>query len=434
MKKKIGLGFIFLLLGCLLLSWEYWSVSSSKGNLESFFVRYSSREKPVKMIVATDLHYLSSKLTDKGNFFTDLFNNADGKNMQYIEEITEAFVENVIAEKPEILVISGDLTFNGEKDSHLDLERKLHRIQNNGTQVLVIPGNHDIDRSSAAGFYGDHYELVDSITKEEFLEIYKKYGLQNTLQKDDTSLSYIYKVRSDFWLLMLDSNSDKVNQISDKTLTWVERTLQEAREKNVQVLAVSHQNILSHNPHFREGFVIDKANELEVLYRKYGVLANVSGHIHIQHMVMETLPEILTSSLAVSPHQYGVIDFDGKNFNYQASILTIDDWARRHQSMDTNLLQFQKSSRQFMEAVAWRKAESELLDTKLTDSEKNLLLETFTKLNADYFAGKSVNEADYEAGLELWRKKGSGVYLDYLETILKSTKKSYNKLNLMIDE
>ncbi|MHC5792010.1 metallophosphoesterase, partial [Streptococcus pyogenes] len=77
---------------------------------------------------ATDLHYLSSKLTDKGNFFTDLFNNADGKNMQYIEEITEAFVENVIAEKPEILVISGDLTFNGEKDSHLDLERKLHRI------------------------------------------------------------------------------------------------------------------------------------------------------------------------------------------------------------------------------------------------------------------------------------------------------------------
>ena len=233
------------------------STWSQEGFFQSQLVSFSSQEKPINIAVATDLHYLSSSLTDGGTFFTDLVKNADGKNMFYIEEITESFVATMIQEKPEILILSGDLTFNGEKQSHLDLEQKLEKIKENGTQILVMPGNHDIDRSSAAGFFGDSYELVDTVSKEEFAKIYQDYGLQESIEKDDTSLSYLYRARKDLWILMLDSNSHGTNEISDQTFSWIEEILKDAKEQDIQVLAVSHQNLLTHNPYFTEGFLID---------------------------------------------------------------------------------------------------------------------------------------------------------------------------------
>ena len=406
-------------------------------NQERFFqsqlVSFSSQENPVNIAVATDLHYLSSSLTDGGAFFTDLVENADGKNMFYIEEITESFVATMIQEKPEILILSGDLTFNGERQSHLDLEQKLEKIKENGTQILVMPGNHDIDRSSAAGFFGDGYQLVDTVSKEAFAKIYQDYGLQESIDKDDTSLSYLYRARKDFWILMLDSNSQGTNEISDQTFSWIEEILKDAREQDIQVLAVSHQNLLAHNPYFTEGFLIDQAQELEALYQQYAVVANLSGHIHIQHIQDKDLPEILTSALPVSPHHYGMIQFDGKTLDYQTKILDVASWARGQGLTDQKLLNFSQSSQAFMEQVAARKLEPDLLDSSLTDLERELLLRTFARVNADYFAGRSIDPADHQQGLSLLQDHDLPFYPSYIDSILKSAEKGHESLQLEIE-
>ncbi len=406
-------------------------------NQERFFqsqlVSFSSQENPVNIAVATDLHYLSSSLTDGGAFFTDLVENADGKNMFYIEEITESFVATMIQEKPEILILSGDLTFNGERQSHLDLEQKLEKIKENGTQILVMPGNHDIDRSSAAGFFGDGYQLVDTVSKEAFAKIYQDYGLQESIDKDDTSLSYLYRARKDFWILMLDSNSQGTNEISDQTFSWIEEILKDAREQDIQVLAVSHQNLLAHNPYFTEGFLIDQAQELEALYQQYAVVANLSGHIHIQHIQDKDLPEILTSALPVSPHHYGMIQFDGKTLDYQTKILDVASWARGQGLTDQKLLNFSQSSQAFMEQVAARKLEPDLLDSSLTDLERELLLRTFAQVNADYFAGRSIDPADHQQGLSLLQDHDLPFYPSYIDSILKSAEKGHESLQLEIE-
>ena len=406
-------------------------------NQERFFqsqlVSFSSQENPVNIAVATDLHYLSSSLTDGGAFFTDLVENADGKNMFYIEEITESFVATMIQEKPEILILSGDLTFNGERQSHLDLEQKLEKIKENGTQILVMPGNHDIDRSSAAGFFGDGYQLVDTVSKEAFAKIYQDYGLQESIDKDDTSLSYLYRARKDFWILMLDSNSQGTNEISDQTFSWIEEILKDAREQDIQVLAVSHQNLLAHNPYFTEGFLIDRAQELEALYEKYDVMTNLSGHIHIQHIEDSGLPEILTSALPVSPHHYGILEFDGNTLDYQAKILDVGAWAGEQGLTDQNLLDFSQASRAFMEEVATRKLESELLDSQLTSLERELLLQTFAQINADYFAGRSIDPVDHQQGLSLLQESGLAFYPSYIDSILKSAENGHESLQLELE-
>lgn len=100
------------------------------------------QNRPTKILVATDIHYLSPSLNDHGACFEKTILNGDGKALAYIDELTDAFVEQVIREKPAALILSGDLTLNGEKQSHLDLAQKLRSITDCGIPVLVLPGNH----------------------------------------------------------------------------------------------------------------------------------------------------------------------------------------------------------------------------------------------------------------------------------------------------
>lgn len=125
----------------------------------------------IKIIVATDTHYLSPRINDKGAVFTNMVNNSDGKLVQYCEEIFYAFSGEVIKSKPDVLILSGDLTLSGEKASHEDFAEKLQKIQDSGVQVLTIPGNHDISSEYAYAFFGDEYEKTENITAEEYRKL-----------------------------------------------------------------------------------------------------------------------------------------------------------------------------------------------------------------------------------------------------------------------
>ncbi len=59
---------------------------------------------PFRFVVASDLHYLSPSLNDNGTFFQTMMEEADGKTTEYAEEVTEAFVSEVITLRPDALV------------------------------------------------------------------------------------------------------------------------------------------------------------------------------------------------------------------------------------------------------------------------------------------------------------------------------------------
>lgn len=107
----------------------------------------------ITMFIATDLHYLAEGLNDKGKAFQTYLASGDGRQLNYVNEIVDAFGSELEKERPDILIISGDLTTNGEKESHLNLAEKLKYIQkSSGTQIFVIPRNHDIQNPWARGF------------------------------------------------------------------------------------------------------------------------------------------------------------------------------------------------------------------------------------------------------------------------------------------
>lgn len=77
-------------------------------------------------------HYFAKELTDNGPRFQEMVEYGDGKIVTYIDAITDAFLDEVMEYCPDALILSGDLTLEGEKKSHQELAKKLEKVEDAG--------------------------------------------------------------------------------------------------------------------------------------------------------------------------------------------------------------------------------------------------------------------------------------------------------------
>ena len=383
------------------------------------FILFGGKSQSAKIIVATDTHYLSSRINDRGKAFSDMVNSSDGKLVQYCDEIFSAFADEVVNAQPDALILSGDLTFNGEKASHEDFVNKLKEIQSKGVQVLTIPGNHDIDSASACGFKNDEYYQVDGITADQYRELYYDFGMKQAQSVDEYSFSYLYKVNKDLYILMLDTNAFGQNFVQDESYQWIEEQLKAVKKSRAQVITVTHQNLFAHNEQLSFGYQLYDADELLELFNKYKVKCNLSGHIHMQHIKSDGVTEIATSSLLVAPVQYGVIDFDG-NINYKAKSVDVSTWAKDNKLEDENLLNFSAYAEYFFKDSSYKRSLEQLEKYDISNEDKELIAEAFSELNASYFAGSTIDISKIQKGIDLCKKQ-DGFLSKYIETMADET-------------
>lgn len=227
-----------------------------------------ANNKGLTIYIASDIHYLDKGLYDSGEAFQKYTENANGRNFLYIDEVVDAFAYEIKNKKPDILIISGDLTNNGEKESHLKLAEKLKKLEDSSnTRVFVIPGNHDIDNPWARSFEDSKQVLADNISPEDFEKIYQDFGYKEAISKDGTTLSYIVAASDDLWLLMLDTNEYSLNReygvpmtngvILDETQNWIEKCSMLANENNARIVTVMHHNLLTHSENRYFGYTLD---------------------------------------------------------------------------------------------------------------------------------------------------------------------------------
>lgn len=272
----------------------------------------------VTLMVCTDLHYLSSSLYDDGDIFHKLLESNDGKLIERNKEILDWLVEESIKNKHDVFCMTGDITFNGEVVSLLEVKEELLKIEEAGIPVLVIPGNHDISYGYAHSYLGSNYEKVDEVNQEIFLEEMKEFGYEEAFSKDDRSFSYVYEVDEKNWVIGLDSNTEgNIGIVLQSTINWLETVLKEAKEKGIRVTVLSHQNILKQSDLIYEGYVIDNHEEIESLLKKYNVNLVLSGHSHIQHISKsDNLTDICNESVAIYPLSYNVIKLIDNDYEY----------------------------------------------------------------------------------------------------------------------
>lgn len=367
-------------------------------------------QNPYRIMTATDLHYLSPELMDNGEFFTGLIENGDGKTVMYSEEILDSMIDTVLEKRPDLFIISGDLTFNGERQSHEELAERLAKLKESGVSTIVIPGNHDIDNSQAASFEGDHYETVPTVSSAEFNDIYHSLSTGASVARDTDSLSYIYESVKGVRILMLDVNANSApGTVSKETLKWAEGQLKKASKEGVPVIAVSHQNLYAHNDSFEEGFVIGGADALRKLYKKYNVICNLSGHMHIQHIEEEqAVPEIVTGAVSVSPHYYGMITYTGDKLTYEAERLQVEGKE-----------DFASWSESFFKKISRKQSLGDLNGGAGSESEKKAAADRFASLNYLYFSGRADLFSDIEGLEQLERAVPDDTFLKlYIKSIL----------------
>lgn len=378
----------------------------------------------INIFVATDIHYLAKDLNDNGKAFQTYLSTGDGKQLNYVEEIVDSFINDIKNNKPDLLIISGDLTNNGEKESHLELANKLASIEKTtGTRVFVIPGNHDIQNPWARGFKDEEQYVTDSISSDDFKKIYKDFGYKEAVSKDRSTLSYMVAPSKDVWLLMLDTNVYKSNykygapatygKISEETYKWVRECSKLAKKNNARIITVMHHNLLNHNMVLNYGFTLDDNEEAVGIFKESGINLVLSGHVHMQDIKFskedtDPIYDIATSSLSVYPVQYGILKYQpGQGFDYSTAQVDVEGWAKKAGIADKNIINFNEYNKNFFSNVSYKKTYDSLTDIGIySEEDKKLMAETMSLLNINYFAGttSSIRDKVIETeGYKLWR-------------------------------
>lgn len=380
------------------------------------------REKIVTDIMfASDIHYMSPDLTDYGTAFNELIDNGDGKMVQYMPQIWQAFAEEVIAARPDALVLSGDLTINGERVNHEELAERLGEIEAAGIPVLVIPGNHDINNPYATSYFGESQSFIENVDPMGFWEIYRSYGYDEAASYAPDSMSYLYILNDTTWLLMLDTciyepDNEVDGEIQYGTMEWMEECLKNAYAEGITVIPVGHHNLQELSRVYVEECVLRNHLEVMEIFERYLTPVYFSGHLHVQRIMKHIsepgitdevygILEIVSNSLIIPPCQYGnlTLNADG-SLSYHTRNVDISSWAAKHGETNPDLLDFPAFSDTYIRSVIGRQTYKTIED--IPDELREVMVDFYVDLYQDYYAGRQINysEKRKEFGYQLWTR------------------------------
>ncbi|NLK93882.1 MAG: metallophosphoesterase [Clostridiales bacterium] len=399
----------------------------------------------MKFVIATDIHYISRELIKNKNLFLDILKKSDGKVINYISYIFDAFIEEVIAIHPDGVILSGDLSYNGEKISHEELKAKLNILKNNNIDVFIIPGNHDINNFLAKEI-NDKMLRVSTVTPAEFLTIYKYFGYNNSFKKDPTSLSYIIKATENHWLFFLDSCLYNENtetktisngNIKDSTYNWLEINLRYAKKNKIFPIIVCHHNLLIHNSVFYKSFTLDNNTKILKLLEKYNVKIFISGHTHLQSIVSynNEVYDISTNALGLYPNQYGILEINNNEIKYNSAKVNVTTWARNNNLTSPDLMNFETYSYNFFKSISYNKKLNEIASLELPAEIASEMAKGFSLLNINYFSGRihEYKETFISSKYyKLWMQYGNDFNKKYINSILNTENIDSNSFTLKL--
>lgn len=293
---------------------------------------------PLKIAVITDIHYLDSQLVDEGEALL-AYQQVTGRKIADLHEVLEYVFADLQIENPDLLLITGDITNHGEKQSHLGFIEKLSVLQKSGTRIYVIPGNHDINIPNAKAYRGDVPMPVENITKNEFAELYGSFGYADALRNDPASLSYLTELNDSLWLLCFDTNryaeyttnSITGGRILPETMNWAIEILDEARGKEIMVLGMMHHGLVEHMPYqatFFPQYLVDDWQYNADRLADAGLKVVFTGHFHANDITMHIssagnkIYDVETASLAQYPFAYRVMNFEKDKLSIDTRFVT----------------------------------------------------------------------------------------------------------------
>ena len=298
----------------------------------------AARSAAGRIVVISDPHLLSPELITPGSAISSA-DAVDSKMMAQSDDIMGALTDSIIGLKPALVLIAGDLTYNGERLSHERMVQHLDRMAAHGIQPLVIPGNHDCNNPYARRFEGDVTVPTATVTRDEFASLYRDYGYGRASQRDPASLSYCCEPVKGLVIIGIDSNMDELNtltargdsadsyhnggRIKPETLQWVIDRAAEASSKGKRVIAMMHHHLV---PHFDQqdrllaNYIVKDHDNISSQLMQAGIHTIFTGHLHVTDAATgfspdrtDSIVEVATGSAICYPFAVRVATFDGKH-------------------------------------------------------------------------------------------------------------------------
>ncbi len=306
----------------------------------------SDQEDSLKIAVLSDTHYLSPAMIKDTQDYTDHLN-SDRKMFTESSAILEEMFDTIQKDKPDVLMISGDLTKDGEKEGHESMAAQLEQLKEEvpGLDVYVVPGNHDVRNSNAMNFNTEDGAAVPAgrTQPEDFKKIYADavYNDDSVIAtytppqgKEAGGLSYVAQPKEGFTVIAIDSarySADNTDAGKDEHETsgaisadleqWVLSQIAAAKQRGDTVIGLQHHGVIAHfgmEPDILPMYLVNDYERLSTEFADAGMRYIFTGHMHandISSMTTEAgniLYDIETGSAVTypSPMRYVTLDRD----------------------------------------------------------------------------------------------------------------------------
>ncbi len=233
----------------------------------------------------TDTHYFKNSLGAHGKEY-DEFMRFEQKCFAETQSINEAVFDWLEkADGADTLLIAGDLSFNGEKESHLDFIKHLRRLQQAGKRVLVITADHDF-KDHPFAFDDTGWLEPEGTSRDELFDLYYDFGFSDAVALDRKHLSYVAQLCDGVRLLALnnDGSSTGKREFDDEQMAWIKEQAEKARDEGQMMIAMNHYPLLPGQPILSLVNTSYQRNSIEAinLLADTGVHLCFTGHMHNQ--------------------------------------------------------------------------------------------------------------------------------------------------------
>jgi len=276
----------------------------------------------LRLATFSDPHYFATNLLVADGVAFQTYLAQDRKLIAESAAITKEVVDQIIARNPNFVLVTGDLTKDGELASHLAFSSELARLEAAGAQVLVIPGNHDIDNPMAAAYDGSTVTPVPSVSPAQFKSIYGAFGYDLASAMDPSSVGYAADLTPSLRMVCMDStqygNRTYGSFTNGTRLAWITNQIASAHADGKLVIGMMHHGLMEHFPGQKALFseyVINDYQTLAPLFAGLGMKAVFTGHFHANDIVAgtfggRTIYDIETGSTVTWPCPYRVMELD----------------------------------------------------------------------------------------------------------------------------
>ena len=303
---------------------------------------YGSNNEPLKVQVITDVHYYSRKLGVEGKAYDKM----ESKSQMVIKDspyvIKRGFDMLCEDKSTNIVLLSGDVTHDGEMDSHTEFIEMLRELKSRGKKVYVITATHDYqDNGIAYACRGDERVEVPAVgERHDLWDMYYEFGPNEAISTHPDSMSYVVQLAPGYRLFALNDDTnykpegERGSGFSDDCMNGIMEQLEDAKKNDQFVIAMTHHPMISPSPFYNiigGGNMQRNYETTREIFADAGLSCMITGHTHVHDISVVTTKkgnkfyDVACGAFIGCPPAMRNITFDPKNAKIDVDTAYIDE-------------------------------------------------------------------------------------------------------------